>query len=220
MPALPILYSFRRCPYAIRARMALVVTGVSVELREVLLRDKPLAMLEASAKSTVPVLVLPDGRIIDESLDVMSWALSRRDPEHWLRGEAANDRLIQACERNFKPWLDRYKYADRYPEQSQGHYRGQAEVFLSDLEGRLSNGGFLTGNSVTFVDVALFPFVRQFAGVDPVWWRSAPYPRLRCWLEAWLASVLFTDAMVKHPPWQPTTAGAVFPTPPAALPPS
>lgn len=218
MPALPILYSFRRCPYAIRARMALVVTGVSVELREVLLRDKPFAMLEASAKGTVPVLVLPDGRIIDESLDVMSWALSQRDPEHWLRGEAADDPLIQACERNFKPWLDRYKYADRYPEQSPGHYRGQAEVFLSDLEGRLSNGGFLTGNSVTLVDVALFPFVRQFAGVDPAWWQCAPYPWLRCWLEGWLASVLFTDAMVKHPLWQPTTAGAVFPTPAAALP--
>ena len=213
MPDLPVLYSFRRCPYAIRARMALVVAGVSVELREVLLRDKPFAMLEASAKGTVPVLVLPDGQVLDESLDVMSWALAQRDPEHWLQGEGADDPLIQVCELNFKPWLDRYKYADRYPEQSRGHYRSQAEVFLSDLEGRLSHGFFLAGNQVTLVDVALLPFVRQFAGVDPAWWHVAPYPNLRRWLEHWLTSEAFTAVMLKSPPWRPESSGVVFPTP-------
>jgi len=217
MSDLPVLYSFRRCPYAIRARMALVVAGVSVQLREVLLRDKPLAMLETSAKGTVPVLVLPDGQVIDESLDVMSWALAQRDPEHWLQGEGADDPLIQACELNFKPWLDRYKYADRYPEQSRGHYRNQAEVFLSDLEGRLSRGGFLVGNQVTLVDVALFPFVRQFAGVDPAWWQGAPYPNLRRWLEHWLASEAFTAVMLKSPPWRPESPSVVFPAPHSAL---
>lgn len=198
--------------------MALLVAGVSVELREVLLRDKPLAMLEASAKGTVPVLVLPDGQVIDESLDVMSWALAQHDPEHWLQGEGADDPWIQACELNFKPWLDRYKYADRYPEQSRGHYRSQAEVFLSDLEGRLSHGVFLAGNQVTLVDVALFPFVRQFAGVDPAWWQGATYPNLRRWLEHWLASEVFTAVMLKSRLWQPESSGAVFPAPQSALP--
>ena len=119
MPDLPVLYSFRRCPYAIRARMALAVAGMAVELREVLLRDKPEAMLEVSAKGTVPVLQLPDGWVIDESLEVMDWALTQNDPEDWADTCADTEALIAYCDGPFKGWLDKYKYADRHPEQSQ-----------------------------------------------------------------------------------------------------
>jgi len=211
MNALPILYSFRRCPYAIRARMALAVAGIAVELREVLLRDKPLAMLEASAKGTVPVLVLTDGQVIDESLDVMRWALEQYDPEHWLADERSDGRLLVACDEEFKPWLDRYKYADRYPEQTPDDYRGHAENFLICLEGPLGRCGFLAGDKATLKDVALLPFVRQFAGVDPDWWRDAPYPGVRRWLNGWLVSEVFTSVMAKYPRWQSGAPGVVFP---------
>lgn len=216
MPALPILYSFRRCPYAIRARMALVVTGVSVELREVLLRDKPLAMLEASAKGTVPVLVLPDGRIIDESLEVMDWALTQNDPEGWADTHADTEKLIAYCDGPFKGWLDQYKYADRHPEQAPERYREQAEAFISTLEIRLAEQAFLGGAKPTRADVAVFPFVRQFAGVDPTWWQHAPYTEVRRWLDGWLASQAFTAVMAKYARWQSGAPGVIFPDKPNA----
>ena len=212
MPDLPVLYSFRRCPYAIRARMALAVAGMAVELREVLLRDKPEAMLEVSAKGTVPVLQLPDGRVIDESLEVMDWALTQNDPEDWADTSANTEALIAYCDAPFKGWLDKHKYADRHPEQSQGAYRERAAEFLALLEQRSGDREFLGGQRVTRGDVAVFPFVRQFAGVDPAWWRGAPYPNLRCWLDLWLASDAFTRVMDKHPPWQPGTPGVFFPS--------
>lgn len=211
MPDLPVLYSFRRCPYAIRARMALTVAGMAVELREVLLRDKPAAMLEVSAKGTVPVLLLPDGRVIDESLEVMDWALTQNDPEAWADTSADTEALIAYCDGPFKGWLDKYKYADRHPEQSQGAYRQRAEEFLALLEQRLADREFLGGERVTRGDVAVFPFVRQFAGVDPAWWRGAPYPKLRRWLEFWLASETFTAVMAKHPLWRPDRPPILFP---------
>ena len=211
MPDIPILYSFRRCPYAIRARIALAAAGVTVELREVLLRDKPAAMLAASAKGTVPVLVLADGRIIDESLDVIDWALDKNDPEGWADKTAGTESLIVDCDGPFKSWLDRYKYADRHPERSLEYYRQQAEVFIARLEQRLTKQAFLGGERGTRADVAVLPFVRQFAGVDAAWWQRAPYPRLRCWLDHWLASKAFTSAMVKHPVWGPDQPPILFP---------
>lgn len=201
----PVLYSFRRCPYAIRARMALAAAGVTVELREVLLKDKPAAMLEASPKGTVPVLVVPDGAVIDESVAVMRWALGRDDPEQWLAGPASDTReLIAQNDGPFKQWLDRYKYHVRHPEGSQTDYRQQAETILAAWESRLiGQGGFLTGASARLADVALFPFVRQFAGVEPSWWAQRPWPALHAWLQGWTEHSRFAAVMRKCPPWQP-----------------
>ncbi len=216
MSDMPVLYSFRRCPYAIRARMALATAGVTVELREVLLRDKPAAMLAASAKGTVPVLVLADGRVIDESLAVMDWALNQQDPAGWADTSADTEWLINHCDGPFKGWLDKYKYADRHPEHSTEHYRKQAEVFLAELEQRLATKAWLGGHQATRVDVAVFPFVRQFAGVDPAWWQGAPYTEVRRWLDGWLVSHAFTAVMAKYPRWQSGVPGEIFPDKPYA----
>ena len=208
----PILYSFRRCPYAMRARLAIAVSGISVELREVILKDKPAEMLVASPKGTVPVLVLPassvkEGRVIDESLDIMRWALRLSDPENWLcaddperlwQGEA----LIQENDTVFKPHLDRYKYFERYPAHPQQHYREQGEVTLVKLERLLQQHAYLTGEQCCLADMAIFPFIRQFAHVDREWFYNAPYPALQRWLDQQLNSELFTRVMQKSSPWQ------------------
>ena len=212
MAEIPILYSFRRCPYAMRARMAIAAAGVTVSLREVLLKDKPSELLAASPKGTVPVLVLPDGRVIDESLEVMLWALNANDPEGWLQGAEIASEWIQACDGEFKHWLDRYKYADRYPEHPATTYRENAETFLAKVEGALVNSPGITGDTPSVVDVALFPFVRQFAGVDPDWWQEAPYPCTRPWLEGWLDSALFSKIMAKYPRWETGQSGQQFPS--------
>ena len=214
MSDLPILYSFRRCPYAMRARMALAASGAEVMLREVLLKDKPAELLAASPKATVPVLVLSDGRVIEESLDVMQWALEYRDPLNWLEGEALDSDWISACDGDFKHWLDRYKYAERYPEHSAEHYRQNAEAFIQRLEDRLSVSDWVGSDAANAVDVALFPFIRQFAGVDPSWWQQAPYPNVRQWLENWLNSALFSAIMVKYPRWESGQPGERFPPSP------
>lgn len=201
---LPVLYSFRRCPYAIRARMAIHYAGVRVELREILLKSKPPAMLVASPKGTVPVLVLPDGRVLDESCDVMRWGLAIHDPDNWMDPAASREvsRLIAENDGSFKTHLDHYKYADRYPEQTPAHYRAEGEVFLQTLEVRLQQRPFLLGYQPGFADVAIFPFVRQFSLVDPAWFSNAPYPELRRWLSGWLNSPLFVAVMEKYPVWQ------------------
>ena len=214
MTELPILYSFRRCPYAMRARMALVASGAVVELREVLLKAKPPELLAASPKATVPVLVLSDGRVVEESLDVMQWALERSDPLSWLEGAALDSEWISECDSDFKHWLDRYKYAERYPEHTADEYRNNAEVFIQKLEDRLSVSDWMGGEAAHAVDVALFPFIRQLAGVDPSWWQSAPYPSVRRWLENWLNSALFSAIMVKYPRWESGGAGERFPPDP------
>ena len=211
MSDLPILYSFRRCPYAMRARMALAASGAEVMLREVLLKDKPAELLAASPKATVPVLVLSDGQIIEESLDVMQWALEHRDPLGWLEGAALDSGWISACDGDFKHWLDRYKYADRYPERTAEDYRQNAEAFIQRLEDRLSVSDWVGGDAANAVDVALFPFIRQFAGVDPSWWQQAPYPKVRQWLENWLNSALFSAIMAKYPRWESGQPGERFP---------
>ena len=197
-----------------RARMALVASGAVVELREVLLKAKPPELLAASPKATVPVLVLSDGRVVEESLDVMQWALERSDPLSWLEGAALDSEWISECDSDFKHWLDRYKYAERYPEHTADQYRNNAEVFIQKLEDRLSVSDWMGGEAAHAVDVALFPFIRQFAGVDPSWWQSAPYPSVRRWLENWLNSALFSAIMVKYPRWESGGAGERFPPDP------
>ena len=211
MPDLPILYSFRRCPYAMRARMALAASGAEVMLREVLLKDKPSELLAVSPKATVPVLVLSEGRVIEESLDVMQWALEYRDPLNWLEGETLDSDWISACDDDFKHWLDRYKYAERYPEHTAEDYRQKAETFVQKLEDQLSLSDWVGGDAANAIDVALFPFIRQFAGVDASWWQQAPYPHVQQWLENWLNSALFSAIMAKYPRWESGQPGERFP---------
>lgn len=206
MSSLPVLYSFRRCPYAMRARMALSYSGIAVELREIELKHKPAEMLAASAKGTVPVLILPDGRVVDESRDIMFWALAQNDPDNWmlrpsseLSKEAVN--LIDQNDGEFKGYLDRYKYADRYPEYPETHYRSQGERFLQQLDNRLQVTRYLLGDQLSVADVAVMPFIRQFAHVDINWFRQADYKALQVWLDERLASVLFNRVMNKYKPW-------------------
>lgn len=215
-PANPVLYSFRRCPYAMRARMALLYSGVRVSLREVLLRQMPAELLASSPKGTVPVLILADGRVIEQSRDIMTWALARHDPHCWLPadGDCSRrdiDTLIDENDNDFKPLLDRYKYAERYPQHSREVYRGAGEGFLRGLDGRLADTGWLTGDAMTLADVAIFPFVRQFAHVDRDWFAAAPYPHVRAWLAGLLDSELFLGVMKKYPVWQAGDGPVRFP---------
>lgn len=211
---LPILYSFRRCPYAIRARLALHASGTVHELREVALRDKPACMLAASTKGSVPVLVLPDGHVIDESWDIMLWALRQHDPENWLGSQnryldkAAS--LVAENDSHFKTALDRYKYANRHPEHAQSYYRSQGEVFLRQLEDRLQANGCLFGPGLSIADIAIFPFIRQFTSVDQAWFKKSPYPKLRDWTETLLRSSLFEAVMDKHAVWHEGDAPVVI----------
>ncbi|GAA3965716.1 glutathione S-transferase [Allohahella marinimesophila] len=213
---LPILYSFRRCPYAIRARLALAYAARQVILREVVLRDKPQALIDASAKATVPVLVLPDGAVIEQSIEIMQWALARSDPEAWLLRNCKKQQheaqtLIERNDQQFKQALDRYKYADRHPQQSAEAYRREGEVFLKELEMRLARRAYLITDRISIADAAIFPFVRQFAHTDKTWFYHAPYPNLQRWLQRHLNSSLFNNAMHKYPAWQPDAEQTLFP---------
>ncbi len=209
---LPILYSFRRCPYAMRARMALVIAGRSVELREVVLRDKPAEMLAASTKGTVPVLVLPDGRIIDESIDVMHWALVQSDPEGWrVPDTVAMDKLIADNDGPFKHHLDRFKYATRYEDADPNTDRAAAEEYLAVLDARLLGSKHLMGEKRSLADVAIFPFVRQFMNAAKDGPDAASFPGVDRWLKDHVASPLFASVMGKYPQWQPGQPGVNFP---------
>ncbi|EPJ96476.1 glutathione S-transferase [Pseudomonas psychrophila] len=190
-----VLYSFRRCPYAMRARMALRYSGVPLSIVEVSLKAKPAQMLAASPKGTVPVLVCADGSVIEQSLDIMHWALARHDPDNWL--QPGCNELIEANDTTFKVLLDRYKYAIRYPEHPMAFYRAQGAEFLQRLEDVLTRSPYLAGPALSLADVALAPFVRQFAHVDRDWFAQAPYPHLNAWLERFLASELFSSVMRK-----------------------
>lgn len=197
--------------------MALHYAGVRCELREVVLSNKPAEMLAVSPKGTVPVLVVRHGdrtdEVIDESLDVMLWALAQCDPDSWLdvNPTLAND-LIAANDDDFKIWLDRYKYpgtqdgADAVRDDA----RAQCERFLAILEGRLDSQSFLMGEALSFVDVAIFPFVRQCASVDREWFDGAGFGRLRQWLNGLLEAELFTHAMRKYPPWEAGNEKVIF----------
>jgi len=218
MDNMPVLYSFRRCPYAMRARMAIAYSGIRVELREVVLKDKPAELLIASPKGTVPVLLLNEnagGVILEESLDIMYWALSQYDPDginlldvtHYLENE-----LIAENDNVFKTHLDHYKYADRFPEFSELHYRTQGEIFLRKLDKLLSSSQYLTSDDMSVVDLAVFPFIRQFAFVDKAWFDQSCYTYLRRWLDAFLLSELFVSIMPKFPQWHKGDELTVFPS--------
>ena len=192
-----LLYSFRRCPYAMRARLALRYSGVPVRIVEVSLKAKPAEMLALSPKGTVPVLNV-DGQVIEESLEIMQWALAQNDPDNWLlQGDPAVFALIAENDQDFKYHLNRYKYAERYPEQPMEHYRAGGEVFLQKLEALLADRDYLMANHLTLADAALAPFVRQYAHVDRVWFAGTPYKRLQAWLERFLESALFISVMAK-----------------------
>ncbi|MFA6041276.1 MAG: glutathione S-transferase [Methylophilus sp.] len=196
----PILYSYRSCPYAMRARMALQQAAIAVEIREISLSAKPQHMLEVSPKATVPVLVLADGKVIDESLQIMQWALVQSDKDSWLTLDLNLAlQLIDDNDTQFKRALDVYKYPERHPEKTQQAHRSAGELFLQQLEQRLEQHEYLLKDSVSIADVAIFPFVRQFAAVDSVWFGQAPYPKLQLWLNHWLSSALFISVMQKYP---------------------
>lgn len=208
------LYSFRRCPYAMRARLGLLFAEMRVELREVELKNKPAQMLTISPKGTVPVLQLFDGTVIEESRDIMIWALEKNDLQGLLytKGAGQIDALIEQNDSEFKYWLDRYKYADRYPEKTQTEYRQCGEAFLQVLEGLLIKHPFLLGDNVTLADVGIMPFVRQFAHVDRDVFYSLPYPNLQVWLKRWLQHPFFLQAMVKYKPWCEGDELVLFPS--------
>ncbi|WP_460119658.1 glutathione S-transferase [Pseudomonas sp. H3_G09] len=195
------LYSFRRCPYAMRARMALRYAGVPVEIVEVSLKNKPAEMLVLSPKGTVPVLNA-DGVVIDESLQIMRWALAQNDPDDWLlAGDSFAalwmEKLIEGNDQIFKSALNRYKYAERYPEQPMEAYRAEGALFLQKLDELLEGRDYLLADHPSLADIALLPFVRQFAHVDREWFAQTPYARLQAWLQRFLESDLFTSIMKK-----------------------
>jgi len=207
MPDLPILWSFRRCPYAMRARLAILASGQRVELREILLRDKPEAFLATSPSGTVPCLDTGAG-VVDESLDVMRWALGRADPERWLAMPDAGWDWILRCDGPFKHALDRTKYGARYPGEDPLAHREVAAQFLADLEAQLD--GWLFG-APSIADYAILPFVRQFANTDRAWFDAQPWPKVQVWLERFLAAPEFAAIMGKSPAWQPGDPAVTFP---------
>jgi glutathione S-transferase len=197
----PTLYSFRRCPYAMRARMALRYSAVAVDIVEVSLKAKPPQMLALSSKGTVPVLSL-DGRVIEQSLEIMQWALEQNDPQDWLlkddpAAQQLGAALIEANDQAFKLHLNRYKYAERYPEHPMEHYRAEGEVFLCKLDELLQQRAYLVADHMSLADIALAPFIRQFAHVDREWYAQTPYRHLQAWLQGILESDLFTAVMAK-----------------------
>ncbi|WEJ63064.1 glutathione S-transferase [Thiomicrorhabdus lithotrophica] len=222
MEKYPVLYSYRRCPYAMRARMAIAYSGIQVEQREIVFWEKPAEMLEASPKGTVPVLILTDGSVIDESRDIMLWALNSMSSERksnsdqaWLFSENSlfdkkvND-WIDLCDNEFKRHLDHYKYADRFPEQSKQSYREQGCKFLTRIENQLAENSQigchsefgLIENRVSMADIALFPFVRQFVNVDKEWFSKADYVHVKPWLKQNIESKWFTAIMKNRPVWK------------------
>ncbi|WP_342895785.1 glutathione S-transferase [Roseibium sp. AS2] len=209
-----ILYSFRRCPYAIRARLAIAAGGCSVELREIVLRDKAPEFLQTSPSATVPCLKHAD-EVIDESLDIMLWALDHSDPQRWLQPETGSLKealdLIGTCDGPFKRHLDRYKYDTRYPDADRQEERWAAADFLVALDGRLAPGGWLCGSRACLADYAILPFVRQFANTDRAWFDGQDWSELRRWLENFEASRSFQAVMLKWPQWRAGDAVVLFP---------
>ena len=214
--SLDCLYSFRRCPYAMRARLAVLFAGLQVELREVTLKNKPAQMLAISPKGTVPVLRLADGTVIEESRGIMVWALEQQDPQGLLDATILDhaNALIEQNDNDFKHWLDRYKYADRHVEMTQTEYRQRGEAFLQVLEALLERNAYLLGDDPTIADIGVMPFVRQFAHVDRDVFGQLPYPNLQRWLQGWLEHPLFLQTMIKLPVWQEGDEVVVFPARP------
>jgi len=215
-PLFPVLYSFRRCPYAMRARLAIANSHIAVELREIVLRNKPKQLTDISPKATVPVLLTADDAVIDESLDIMRWGLDQHDPDNWYNALTQSQQqlslqLIANNDSEFKYYLDRYKYADRYPEYTQDYYRQQAEKTLAMLEQQLQHNGCLICSHLTLADMAILPFIRQFAFADKAWFDQSPYPLLQAWLAEFVDSELFQNIMLKYPAWQTGDELTTFP---------
>ena len=205
----PILYSFRRCPYAIRARMALYYSEIDIEHREVKLSDKPSALLSISPKGTVPVLQLTNGSVLEESMDIIKWALNQYDPEDWRVTKNHHMQntlydLINLNDTEFKPHLDHYKYADRYPEHGMNYYREICETYLNTYNHVLSKHDYLVGSCISVADIAIFPFIRQCAYVDKNWFDQLPYAHLQKWLAIMIDNNIFRSIMVKHDLWTPS----------------
>jgi glutathione S-transferase len=196
---LPILYSFRRCPYAIRARLALLASETCCAIREVKLSAKPAELIAVSPKATVPVLVLADGRVIDQSLDIMRWALGHRDPAGWL--DRVDEALIETNDGPFKHHLDRAKYPDRYGEDATLH-RDACIALLGPIDDRLGRSSYLCGDEPGLTDAAILPFVRQFASIDRDRFSALPMPHLQGWLDRFFISSLFEAAMPRLVPWR------------------
>ena len=198
----PILYSYRRCPYAMRARMALKYSGIELEHREIDLRNKPKSMLLASPKGTVPVLCV-DGAVIDQSIEIMQWALEQSDPDGWLRVDhSLAQEWIGKNDGPFKVLLDQYKYPNRFPELSQIEVLdSSSKLMLEPLETALQSSSFLLGKNLSWVDIAIFPFIRQFSMVDLQKFNELPIPKTQQWLNQLLESELFQSVMSKYPVW-------------------
>ena len=209
---LPILYSFRRCPYAMRARMAIHISGQRCELREVLLRDKPPSMLEYSAKGTVPVLILQDGKVIDESLDVIDWALNLNDPDNWQRSKDTKKtkELIKINDGEFKYHLDRYKYSKRYDNEDPEFHRKKCLKFIESVNNELNNSKYIFDDNISYTDIVLLPFIRQFRIADIEWFDSLPYDNLKKWLSGFLDSTLLNSIMKKYDLWKEGDKSIVF----------
>ena len=210
-----IFWSFRRCPYAMRARLAVCSAGIRVELREILLRDKPDAFLDASPKGTVPVVELADGTVLEESRDVMPWALSQNDPDGWLnvqhRDPDHTAAFLDALDGPFKTHLDRYKYASRFDPATALEHRAAGAAMLAQFDARLANQTGLSGEKNGLLDFAALPFVRQFRIADSAWFDAQPWPHLHSWLQAFLESHQFASVMKKYTVWQEGNDGVTFP---------
>lgn len=220
---LPILYSLRNCPFAMRARLAIYQSQLPVLLRDIVLRDKPVEMLTASPKGTVPVLVTSNGTVIEESLEVMLWALSESDPDDLLLSahpEMLDNMLIliHQFDSEFKPCLEAYRAAKRYHEPNLVKCRQACEQYLSELENRLTQHSCLMADQQSLTDLALLPFIRQFARVERQWYLQSPYPKLRQWLDKYLQSKMFSKVMTKHELWLVNRADVLLNANPSAPP--
>lgn len=206
----PILWTFRRCPYAMRARLALASAGYDCELREILLRDKPEPFLQTSPKGTVPVLDLHSS-VIDESIDIMRYALAQNDPENWLDMPAYGDDLIAEIDGPFKTALDRYKYTSRYNDATMETERAKAASTVMTFNDRLSGSRYLMGDKITLADMATITFVRQYANTDRAWFDQQPWPHMIRWLDDFLNSDRFAHIMQKYKPWKEGQDSVPFP---------
>ena len=195
--------------------MSIVSAGIRCELREVVLRDKPAAMIAISPKATVPVLQLAEGTVIDESFNIMRWALAQRDPEDWLNPPNSLPEeafaLVEQTETQFKPHLDRYKYPDRYTGANAIEQRVECSNFVTLLEERLTVMSYLFGKKACIADIAIFPFVRQFANTDRNWFDHSPYLHTQAWLEKLSSGKHFGIVMKKYPQWKSGSEGVFFP---------
>lgn len=213
--SLPILYSLRQCPYAMRARLGLLLAQQPVMLRDIVMTNIPEEMFTASSKGEVPVLVLDDGTVIDESIDIMYWALNKNDPQDLLYNNHPKlieeiDAFIRYIDNEFVEALKKYKAASRYHDDAEVQHRQQCEIFIKNIEDRLSKQKYIFGDEPSLADYAILPFIRQFSRVDRKWYLHSPYPKLRSWLNRHYQNPLFSKAMKKHPQWLDTKEVIIF----------